>query len=208
MAGDAHQSGGYRWAVLMIAWLSYTAVYMVRMTASPLTPFIVGDLNLSLTEVGLLSSASAIGYTIAQIPAGWLADRIGVRKMLFLGTFSAGVFALFILVAQSLASVLAILLLIGLGCGCFPTVAMKAIVQWFHVRERGTAIGINQTAMNVAGIITASTLPALALLLGWRAGFVATGAVSIGFAVASYLLYRERESASNRVEPGGGGGTR
>jgi len=120
--------------------------------------------------------------------------------MLFLGTFTAGFFALFILVAQSFASILAILLIIGLGCGCFPTAAMKAIVQWFHVRERGTAIGINQTAMNIAGILIASTLPALALLLGWRAGFVATGIVSIGFAIVSYILYRERNPASNLMK--------
>ncbi|MGD0802652.1 MAG: MFS transporter [Candidatus Bathyarchaeia archaeon] len=200
MTGDDSSSGSYRWVVLMIAWLSYTAVYMVRMTASPLTPFIAGDLKLSLTEVGLLTSASAIGYTVAQTPAGWLADRIGVRKMLFIGTFSAGVFALFMLVAQSLASVLVILFLIGLGCGCFPTTAMKAIVQWFQVKERGTAIGINQTAMNLAGILTASTLPALALSLGWRAAFIATGVISIGFAFVSYLLYREKASASTPIE--------
>jgi ACS family hexuronate transporter-like MFS transporter len=209
MAGDAPQGeGGYRWVVLMIAWLSYTAVYMVRMTVSPLTTFMVDDLKLSLTEVGLLTSASAIGYAVAQIPAGWLADRIGVRKMLFLGTFTAGFFALLVFVAQNLASILVILFLIGLGCGCFPTAAMKAIVQWFQVRERGTAIGINQTAMNIAGILTASTLPALALSLGWRVGFVATGVVSIGFAVVSYVLYREKSHASNQAESGGGGGTR
>ncbi len=199
MAGDDSSSGSYRWVVLVLAWLSYTAVYMVRMTASPLTPLMAGDLKLSLTEVGFLSSASAIGYTVAQTPAGWLADRIGVKKMLFIGTFSAGMFALLMLIAQSLASVLVILFLIGLGCGCFPTTAMKAIVQWFQMKERGTAIGINQTAMNLAGILTASTLPALALSLGWRSAFTATGIVSIGFALVSYTLYREKDSASTTI---------
>lgn len=200
MAGDDSSSGSYRWVVLVLAWLSYTAVYMVRMTASPLTPLMAGDLKLSLTEVGFLSSASTIGYTVAQTPAGWLADRIGVKKMLFIGTFSAGVFALLMLIAQSLASVLVILFLIGLGCGCFPTTAMKAIVQWFQMKERGTAIGINQTAMNLAGILTASTLPALALSLGWRSAFTATGVVSIGFALVSYTLYREKDSSSTPIK--------
>jgi len=201
MAGDASQSSSYRWVILIIAWLSYTAVYMVRMTASPLTPFIAEDLKLSLTEVGLLTSASALGYTVAQIPAGWLADRIGVKKMLFIGTFTAGILALFIQVAQSFMSVLTILTLIGIGCGCFPTASMKAIVEWFHVRERGTAIGINQTAMNVAGILTASALPTLAISMGWRIGFIATGGVSIGFALVSYLLYKEKNSASSLTVP-------
>ncbi len=205
MAEDDSRNGNYRWVVLMIAWLSYTAVYMVRMTASPLTPLIAGDLKLSLTEVGLLTSASAIGYTVAQTPAGWLADKIGVKKMLFIGTFSAGVFALFMLVAQSLASVLVILFMIGLGCGCFPTTAMKAIVQWFQIKERGTAIGINQTAMNLAGILTASALPALAISLGWRAAFIATGVISIAFALISYRLYREKDTASTPIESEKGG---
>jgi predicted MFS family arabinose efflux permease len=54
--------------------------------------------------------------------------------------------------------------------------------------------------MNLAGILTASALPALALSLGWRAAFIATGVISIGFAFVSYLLYREKASASTPIE--------
>jgi sugar phosphate permease len=189
---------GYRWTVLLLAWLSSMSVYMVRMAVSPHSPIIVGDLRLTLTEVGLLTSASATGYMLAQIPAGWLVDKMGVKRMLFVGTFTAGVFALGIFFAQSFAAVTVILFLSGLGSGCFPTVAMKAVMQWFQMRERGTAIGVNQTSMNIAGIITASTLPALAAFAGWRVGFIATGVFSIILAVLVYTLYREPTKEMNQ----------
>lgn len=48
----------YRWVVLVIAWLSYMAVYMVRVALPPLFPFVVEELSLSKTEVGLLGYAS------------------------------------------------------------------------------------------------------------------------------------------------------
>jgi sugar phosphate permease len=196
---DLGESDGFRWIVLIIAWLSFTAVYMVRLAASPLSPFIVNDLKLSLTEVGFLTSASAMGYAVAQIPAGWLVDRIGVKKMIFIGTFSTGLFAMGMFLAQSLVFVGIILFLCGLGCGCFPTASMKAIVLWFQSRERGTAIGVNQTAMNVAGVVIAAVLPSLASSMGWRVGFLATGIVSISLAILTFLFYREPKRVQSQI---------
>jgi MFS family permease len=49
--------------------------------------------------VGLLISAGALGYSVFQLPAGWLIDRFGVRRMLVVGTFAAGAIILSMLLA-------------------------------------------------------------------------------------------------------------
>ncbi len=187
-------SGGpsrYRWAILGVAWLSYMAVYMVRTSVPPLSPFIVGELGLSKTEVGLLVSAGALGYSIFQLPAGWLIDRLGVRRMLVAGTFAAGAIISAMLLAGSLPLAFAVLFLGGFGYGCFPAVATKALLQWFPPTERGTAVGIQQTSINAAGILTAATLPVLASTLGWRFGFVGVGLFSMAAAFVAGVYYRE-----------------
>jgi len=84
-----------------------------------------------------------------------------------------------------------VMALAGFGCGCFPTVATKAVLHWFPLRERATAIGINQTSLNVAGVLTASALPTLALVYGWRAAFIPVALIPIAASVAAYTLYRE-----------------
>jgi ACS family D-galactonate transporter-like MFS transporter len=72
MFRESGEASRYRWAILGIAWLSYLAVYMVRVSLPPLSPFIIEELSLSKTEVGFLVSAGAIGYSVFQLPAGWL----------------------------------------------------------------------------------------------------------------------------------------
>jgi sugar phosphate permease len=181
----------YRWAILGVAWISYMAVYMVRTSVPPLSPFIVEELSLSKTEVGLLISAGALGYSVFQLPAGWLIDRVGVKKMLAAGTFAAGVIIINMLLASSLPVAFTVLFLGGFGYGCFPAVATKALLQWFPPNERGTAVGIQQTSINAAGIITAMTLPLVASGLSWRYGFVAVGLLSIAASVISLRFYKE-----------------
>ncbi|MEK7353325.1 MAG: MFS transporter, partial [Chloroflexota bacterium] len=62
---------------------------------NPLMPMIREDLNLNLTQSGLLMSAFTITNGFAQLPAGWLADRLGSRFMIMLaitGVAAAGFF--------------------------------------------------------------------------------------------------------------------
>ena len=167
------------------------SVYMVRQSVPPLTTFIVEELSLSKAEVGLLISAGAIGYSIFQLPAGWLIDRIGIRRMLVASTFAAGAIIMSMQFVNSLSVAFVVLFLGGFGYGCFPAVATKALLQWFPPNERGTAVGIQQTSINVAGIVTAMTLPILATSLGWRFGFVGVGLFSMAAAIFAFIFYRE-----------------
>ncbi len=199
VAGSVGGPSRYRWAILGVAWLSYMAVYMVRTSVPPLSPFIIEELSLSKTEVGLLISAGALGYSVFQLPAGWLIDRFGVRRMLVAGTFAAGAIILSMLLASSLPVAFAVLFIGGFGYGCFPAVATKALLQWFPPTERGTAVGIQQTSINAAGIITAMTLPLVATGLGWRFGFVVVGIFSIAAAFVAGRFYREPPRSD--VEP-------
>src|SRR5260370_35273319 len=43
-------------------------------------------MHLSDTAMGMIFSAFALGYALAQIPSGWLADRVGPRLALALVT--------------------------------------------------------------------------------------------------------------------------
>lgn len=166
---------------------------------APLSPFLIEGLSLSRFEVGLLVSASAFGYMAFQIPAGWLVDRVGVKRMLLVGPLVAGFFVAGMYFAGSFYAALAVMVLAGFGCGCFPTVATKAVLHWFPLRERATAIGINQTALNVAGVLTASLLPTLALLYGWRVAFIPVALIPLAASIVAYTLYKEPVSSEPKA---------
>ena len=181
----------YRWVVLGVAWMSYLTVFLVRLSIGPLAPFLKETLDLSNAQVGSLMSATGITYVPTLIAAGWLVDRIGVRRMLVTGTLIVSLCALAIFFTPSYRNMFIILALSGLGAGCIWPSAVKAIISWFPLRERATALGINQTAVNVGGIIGASLLPTIAIILGWRYGFLFLGFGALAICLSCAIFYRD-----------------
>ena len=62
---------------------------------------------------------------------------------------------------------------------------------WFPPQERATAIGVNQAAVNVSGILGAAIMPALALSVGWQAGFLVAAAMAFAVAGLAAAVYRD-----------------
>ena len=128
---------------------------------------------------------------LTLVLAGWLVDRIGVRRALVIGSLVTGVFVGSVALAPSYGVMLLLLALSGLGCGFIYPSAVKAVMVWFPPQERGTAIGVNQSAVNVSGILGAAIMPALALSVGWRAGFLVAAAMALAVCVLAAAVYRD-----------------
>jgi sugar phosphate permease len=84
-----------------------------------------------------------------------------------------------------------------LGVGEAPTVpaGWKAIGQWFPKQERGTATAIFDGCAKISNV---SGIPIMALLVSefsWHAAFLFTGALSLVYLVAWWLLYRTPSAA-------------
>ena len=77
---------------------------------------------------------------------------------------------------------------------------------WFPARERATAVGVNQAAVNVSGMIGAAIMPALALAYGWQAGFLV--AAALAFAVFALALVAYRDPPPGAALPRRGRGAR
>jgi sugar phosphate permease len=184
-------SPGYRWVILGVCWLAYIVAFMQRLSIGPLAPFIKEELNLSSAQAGLFMSAAAFGYMLTLTPAGWLVDRIGVRWLLLVGEMIGGIFVANMFMVKSFTHGLILMALAGMGLGCIMPSTTKAVLEWFPARERATAMGLKQTSINVAGIITATTLPVIALALSWRYGFLFMGITAMGIGIVSFLFYKQ-----------------
>jgi sugar phosphate permease len=181
----------YRFVILGVVWTAYLIVYLARLTVGPLAPFLKSAFSLDNAEIGGLTSASALAYGPTLIVAGWLADRFGARRFLVAGTFVAGVCVVLMFFASSYGMLFGLLVLSGLGCGFIQPSAIRAVMLWFPPSERATAIGFNQTAINVSGVIGGVTLPALAFALGWHYCFLVVGLVALVICAACFVLYRD-----------------
>ncbi len=195
----------YRFVALGVVWCAYLVVFLSRLCVGPLAPFLKESFDLSNAQIGGLTSATAVAYAPTLIFAGWLADRIGVRRALLIGTLITGVCIGAVALAPSYGVMLVLLGLSGFGCGFIYPTAVKAIMVWFPARERATAVGVNQAAVNVSGMLGAAIMPALALAFSWRAGFIFAAGLAFavcGIAVALYRDPRPGESPAGQDAAG------
>ena len=181
----------YRWIILGVCWLAFIVAFMQRLSIGPLGPFLKEDLDITSTQFGMLMSAAAFGYMITLIPGGWLVDKIGVRRVLLIGEVVGGIFIAAMLSAQTYVAAVTFLGLAGLGMGLLQPSTTKAILLWFPAKERATAMSLKQTAINIGEIITATTLPTIALALSWHYGFLGIGLIGIAIGIMSFMLYKD-----------------
>ena len=183
-----------------MVWSAYLVVFLSRLCVGPLAPFLKDAFDLSNAQIGGLTSATAVAYAPTLIFAGWLVDRIGVRRALLIGTVITGVCIGAVALAPSYGTMLLLLGASGLGCGFIYPTAVKAIMLWFPASERATAVGINQSAVNVSGMLGAAIMPWLAAAYSWQAGFVfAAGLAFVVCVVAVAVLSRSPARASHRA---------
>jgi len=188
---DGARPDPQRFRILAVVWCAYLMVYLVRLSVGPLSPFLRDSFDLSNAQIGGLISATALTYAPTLIVAGWLADKVGVRRVLIGGSAIAAVCVLAMFWAPSYPALLVLLALSSIGAGCIYPSAVRAVMLWFPARERATAVGINQAAINVSGMLGAATLPALAAAAGWRAGFLAMGVLGVVVTGVVVVGYRD-----------------
>src|SRR5450756_1340294 len=181
----------YRFVVLGVVWCAYLVVFLSRLCVGPLSPFLKDSFHLSNAQIGWLTSATAVAYAPTLVLAGWLVDRIGVRRALIIGTLITGVSVGAVALAPSYGVMLLLLGCSGFGCGFIYPTAVKAIMVWFPRQERATAVGVNQAAVNVSGMLGAAIMPALALSVGWQAGFVVAAAMAFAVCGLAAAVYRD-----------------
>jgi MFS transporter, ACS family, hexuronate transporter len=180
-----------RWAVLALIMAAQIMANVGPLGIPSIAPLIREDLGLSVTQAGSFLSAYYIGPVLISLPAGWLADRWGVRGAMILGQglIAIGLFAA--AAAPSFPFLVAILVLAGAGYGVLNPTTTKAGMAWFPPHQRATVVGLKQIGLPGGGALGALTMPPLALAFGWRVAVAFSAAVVAGLALLTWALYRD-----------------
>lgn len=174
-----------------MTWLFFGTFYLTRFNFSPIIPLIRADMNISNAQAGGLMSFFFLTYTAFQLPAGYLSDRFGSRKVLFFGAlisiignlmFSQGLTYFDLAVAQ---------LVNGIGQAVGWSSAVKMIVNWFPRAKRGTAIGIFATCVTGGSSLAIRLSGLIGDSLGWRASFIIPPIIMAAIALLFYILVRD-----------------
>lgn len=168
-------------ALLLIAALVsiYAISQFLRNSVGVIRDDLAGELGLSATQIGLLSSSFFFSFAAAQIPVGIAIDRFGPKRaMLWTAVLAVAGIGLFA-VAKSASSLIAARVLMGLGCSTFFMAPLVIYARRFPPTRFASLTSIQMGLANVGTLSATAPLAASAATLGWRGSFLAVGALTL-----------------------------
>ena len=169
--------------------------FIDRQTVSVLAPLIRAAFHLSNEAYGRIVAAFQFGMMTGELPMGWIMDQFGCR----LGLFSA------VLLWSSATGAQAF---VGSGtqlgftrfwmgsseCGNYSG-GMKAVSQWFPVKDRTLAIGIFNSGSVIGSVVAPPLIVYLAQHYGFRPAFLVPAALGGIWVGLWWLVYRNPAKA-------------
>jgi MFS family permease len=159
---------GASWVIATIALVILAAAYGGPLLSAVAMKPIAADLDTSRSAAALAASLALIGAGVGGIFMGWLAERLGLRRVVMFG-------ALMIAIGMAVsASGGLTALYIGhgvfmglLGASCMMSPIMTYVTRWFD-RRRGTAVALISSGQYIAGVIWPGTFQFTVTEFGWR----------------------------------------
>jgi sugar phosphate permease len=190
-----------RWLVLVLIGVMYMITYMDRTGISIAAPAMAREFGLSQTAIGIVFSVFLWAYAMAQIPAGWFADRFGPRLVLLIIVPFWSLMTAMTAVATGVVSLIVIRFVFGLAeAGAFPT-ATRGMQLWFPRSERGIVHGVTHSFSRFAIAIVPVLAVSIVAAFGWRWIFYLFGATGLFWSLAFYWLYRNLPEDHPNVNP-------
>jgi len=171
-----------------------------------LFPIWQAQLALSLTQVGLLKTFYSGAMASFQVPAGLIADRIGERWLLALGTAVAALGLALSSLTAGFVGLALCLLAGGLGSGVQHPLSSSLVARAHDGRRLREALGTYNFAGDVGKVAVPALLAVTIAAWGWReaigilglCGLV--GAVAIAVALGGRRREPEPSSAARTRE--------
>jgi ACS family hexuronate transporter-like MFS transporter len=167
----------------------------------PLIPFFQPELELTYSQVGSIMSFLYLGAILMSLPAGWITDRLGVKKTIVFSLIFSGFFVALLGLIESYLAAVFFTFLVGLGYGMSNPPTTKGIMVLVSDGNRGLAMSAKQTGVPIAGGLAAAVLPPLALLISWKFSFVLAGAAIFLAGLLSQVLYRSAKEQNPPSRP-------
>jgi predicted MFS family arabinose efflux permease len=159
-------------------------------SVDPVIPQIAEGLSVEIASAALLSTAFALPYALMQPVLGALADMMSKTRLmtvcLVLLVLSAAVSA----VAPNYTVLMLSRVIAGIAAGGVFPIALASAGDRVPVKQRQIAIGRLLAAAMVGNLLGASVAGVIGDLAGWRAVFVATGALGALVVVAALFGFR------------------
>jgi len=190
------RTGYVRWLLVFWLFILSAVSFLDRVNISVAGSSITSEYHLTPVQLGWVFSSFLWGYALFQTLGGWLADRLGPRRVLTAGVIWWGVFtALTAAIPPKISAAVFIFILVRflLGAGeaiIFPA-SNQFVSRWIPTQERGIANGLIFAGVGAG----AGSAPALVTYVmvhyGWRWSFWFSALIGLLVGLVWFLAARD-----------------
>jgi MFS family permease len=187
-------------SIVAVSLVSLIVMMGSTMITPSLTLYAKQDLGANEFLVGAVIAGFAIGRLIFDIPAGFLADRLGLSRTMILGLgilFGASLLAGF---ASSYWVLLCARVLEGIGSSIYVSAAIAFVLLSSDAATRGTNIGGYQSILMLGPIIGPVIGAPIAAFLGYNAPYFAFAAMILVAAIIISIFSQRRKFNIEEVQ--------
>ena len=196
---SAPRPAGSAAAVLLVGTLIsiYIVSQFLRNSVGVIAPDLAAELDLSPTDLGLLSSVFFFSFAAVQIPLGMALDRFGPRRCLIACVAITVVGILVFATATSTLGLIAGRALLGLGVASFLVAPLAIYAKRFSHDRFATMTGLQVGLGTIGTLIATAPLAFAAVAIGWRGSFLVVGAFTCFVGLLLAVVVKDEAEAAH-----------
>lgn len=184
------QDSRYRYRIFAMVFFIALINYVDRGALSFAANDIANEFHFNKAQLGAVLGYFGFGYLFGSLCGGFLADRVGTKKvwllagalwsLLEIATAWAGEVGVALFGGSAIMGFAALRILFGFSEGPAYALMNKTIAHWAPQKERGFSLGIGLLSTQVGSLLTAPLAVGLLLLTDdWRSMFILLGLFSL-----------------------------
>ncbi len=168
---DQQKFGPFHATVVGLSFLLMLADGYDNISIAYIAPLLLDEWGIAKSALGPLFSAGLLGGLFGPPAFGWLADRFGRKTAVIWGAFFFGVFTLAQAWADSLATMMALRFVAGIGIGGVLPITVALITELAPRRIRATMTLLGFVGVALGGAVGGVVASAFMGSHGWQVIF-------------------------------------
>jgi len=173
---------------------SHNMVHLFEGVLPPLIPILLTEFGTDYFHLGVVVTIFSYGFGLGALPAGYLSDRCGPKRLIIIYLLGAGVLFTGIFTVNTLVIYGGIMCVIGMFCSLYHPAANALIARTFA--QKGQAFAIN----GIVGSLGVAMAPALSAWLGsafgWKTPHVMYGIMGVALGWYGFRIRGEKIPAA------------
>jgi nitrate/nitrite transporter NarK len=180
---------GILWMPLMLVIFIVSMALLAQMNFAPVLPIIQKEFAITSVWAGVIATATLLSHTMLQIPGGQLANMLGGKRGLTIGTVIVGASVFAAGLAPNFVVLLLCRFVLGFGTA-LSFVTGLSVANTLGPRSKAAQVqGAFGASASIGILIALLTSERLASMLTWRGMFLVEGAfmLAVGLIATRFL---------------------